>query len=557
MQTSVIRQRVADFLKRHPPFDSFANADLLELAGSGKVKFHQSEEYVYQQGAIHGNVVWVIQQGRVDLLDGERICDVLGEGDILGLDQFTGNSTCLWAARTANDVILYGIAAPMFESAMARYPAVRRFVDAHSSVSGVIGFNRASWLESEPPPLEFLRARGAEIVALTAGRITAPISTREVVREMLRSRCENVGVTDGDSTLLLTAADLALFCNHNPARIIAIIRNANSLAEMTPLLGRSSQLVLDALAQPRDVDDCCRLNAEVLSAAAEACIRLAEEDVKASGIDTPPPIPYCWAMFGASARADLMQPCLPTIAAIYDDSDNAVEIAHTIYFAAVAGETLSRLYNCGLIGTNTYWPEGVQPSMPLSEWKRLYSETIRNPIGVDLYARREFFDLSLLSGDSSILRELQDTIAMELRDHDAAVPILANDTLANLPPLTFFQGLVVDLEGGQHEGFDISDAVIAPISNAARVFAMAKHRLTPANTLDRLEAAQLDFPESVAILREAADAFRIGLYYQTLAGGSRINPAKLAKFDQALLKTAFASIQRFLEFTDSSLVPVL
>ena len=51
--------------------------------------------------------------------------------------------------------------------------------------------------------------------------------------------------------------------------------------------------------------------------------------------------------------------------------------------------------------------------MPLSEWKRLYSETARNPVGHDLYARRAFFDFSPLSGDASILRQLQEHIRLE------------------------------------------------------------------------------------------------------------------------------------------------
>ena len=195
--------------------------------------------------------------------------------------------------------------------------------------------------------------------------------------------------------------------------------------------------------------------------------------------------------------------------------------------------------------------------MPLSEWKRLYSETFRNPTGHDLYARRSFFDLSPLSGDASIFRQLQDHILLELRDHETAIPLLANDTLAHLPPLTFFRGLVLDLDGAQRDSFDISDAVVSPIANAARVFAIAKRRLAPANTLARLETALLDYPEGAGILREAADAYRIGLYYRTLAGDSRIEPGKLGKFDHLLLKTAFSSIQRFLEFSVSTFITAI
>ena len=169
MRTSVIRQRVADFLKQHAPFDTLHEADLLDLAGSGKVKFHESEEYVFRQGDPKGHFVWTIQQGRVELLEesttGEHLRDVLGEGDLLGLERFAGDGSCLYSARTASDVILYGVAAAQFESTVDRYPSVRRFLAARVSVSGNLGFNRTSWLEADAPPIAFLRARLAGTAA--------------------------------------------------------------------------------------------------------------------------------------------------------------------------------------------------------------------------------------------------------------------------------------------------------------------------------------------------------------------------------------------------------
>ena len=142
MKTSVIRHRVADFLKLHAPFDALSEQDLLDLAGSGRVKFHESEEYVFHQGDAKGQLVWIIQQGRVELLEerttSEQLRDVLGEGDLLGLDRFAGDGSCLHSARTATDVILYGVDASVLESVIPRYPAVLRFLSARFSVSGIL-----------------------------------------------------------------------------------------------------------------------------------------------------------------------------------------------------------------------------------------------------------------------------------------------------------------------------------------------------------------------------------------------------------------------------------
>ena len=51
MKSSSIRFRVADFLKQHAPFDVVSEQDLLDLAMGGRVKFHESDEIIFQQGA--------------------------------------------------------------------------------------------------------------------------------------------------------------------------------------------------------------------------------------------------------------------------------------------------------------------------------------------------------------------------------------------------------------------------------------------------------------------------------------------------------------------------
>ena len=564
MKTSIIRQRVADFLKRHTPFDALTEEDLLALAGSGKVKFHESEEYLFRRGDAPGQFVWIIQQGKVELLDetesGEKLRDVLGEGDVLALERFRGEGRCDCAARTATDVILYGVAADVFESTVERYPAVRRFLTAHDSVSGVLGFNRRSWLEAEAPPLEFLRARLERTMAGSAGGVdSAPevgvnYSTRGVVRAMLGGRSEEVKVTAGGSVAgILTGAELAMFCGYDAAGLVGALRRAGPVAEIRPLLKQAIRMVVDGLAQPRDVDDCCRMSSEVVEAAAEACIRLAERNVAAAGIARAN-APYCVVMFGTSARGDLLGPGLPTIAAVYDDSDEALRPEDRLYFLVLAGEMATQFHACGAEGPALEWPEGAQPSMPLSEWKRLYSETIRNPIGHDLFGRREFFDLCRLGGDEAIFGKLRDHVLAELQEEDGAVALMANDTMGHVPPLTFFQGQVLAMDGAQRDSFDISEAVVAPLTDAARVFALAKRRLVPTNTLERFEMAARDYPDGAAVIREAADALRVGLYYQALAGSSRIFPGELGMFDQLLLKTAFAGIQGFLDFTLASFV---
>ena len=45
----------------------------------------------------------------------------------------------------------------------------------------------------------------------------------------------------------------------------------------------------EGVAQPQDIDDCCLIGTEVVAALADACIRLADGDVRAAGIETVGP----------------------------------------------------------------------------------------------------------------------------------------------------------------------------------------------------------------------------------------------------------------------------
>lgn len=556
MKTSVIRQRVADFLRQHAPFDALAPEDLLELAGSGKVKFHQSEEYVYWQGDGRGELIWVVQQGRVELIDERggtgKLQDVVGAGDVLGLDGFVGDGKSQNAARTASDVLLYGINAAQFFAMAARYPEVDRFIQARFSMEGWVAKGRRSWLDADAPPEAFLRARlGRYVAELEAlPKVAAPLKTRDAVVEMLRSGCDRVGVEGegGNPEGVLTSRELALFCGQDAPGLVQELRGAESPDEVAPLLRLATGMVEGALGGAGDVDECCLIVGSVMGAAVEAAIRMAVREAAAAGTAAPE-VPYCWVAFGAAARSDMPQPVFPTIAVIYDDTQTEIGPRDSFYFLSVAGMTGHWLQLCGLTGVGMRWPEGVQPGMPLSEWKRLYSETVHNPLEFGIYERREFFDVAPLVGDVRIEQELERHMAAELQESGLAMALLSNDTMENVPPLTFFEGLVVDIDGGRRECFDIDAALVGPVADAARVFALSRQRLERVSTLERLDLAVADYPQGEAVLREAADAFRIGMYHQTLAGGRMVHPRKLSKSDQMLLKTAIRSVGRLLQFT--------
>ena len=89
------------------------------------------------------------------------------------------------------------------------------------------------------------------------------------------------------------------------------------------------------------------------------------------------------------------------------------------------------------------------------------------------------------------------------------------------------------------------------------VLAFALGDVETANTLQRLRRLVSALPQYASILTDAAEGWRIVRYHQALAGLSKpdervlIYPARLSRFEQRLLKTAFDSTRRFVECASS------
>jgi CBS domain-containing protein len=229
LQTSAIRYRVVDFLKGYPPFQAMGEDDLLELVAKGRVRFHEIDEYVYWQGKPPGELFFVIQQGAVSLSDEggahERLRDVRGPGDLLGIDLLLGSSAYRYSAKAASDVILYALPTSDMAPLLAKYPSAARYLAAHASVS-------ASY---EPPDP---RRRIERVFAHDPSRrrpllTCAPWDTvKDAVRRMNEAGSSAIAVLSAEGTLsgVLTTenvlAQLALGELAPDARVEALIVSA-------------------------------------------------------------------------------------------------------------------------------------------------------------------------------------------------------------------------------------------------------------------------------------------------------------------------------------------
>ncbi len=191
-----------------------------------------------------------------------------------------------------------------------------------------------------------------------------------------------------------------------------------------------------------------------------------------------------------------------------------------------------------------------------AEWRTRYRDWLGDPVRTEMYLARPLFDLRPVHGRESLWRDLEATVVDGV-DRDL-LQVLANDCLASLPPVTFFEDAVVEESGEHMTVFRLEHSALRPLVDVGRVFGMATGKVLGTSTRERLACARRLLPEHESVFREASDTFRILLWQQARIGigqgtdGTELPPALLSRHDRHVLKSGFRSILRLVELTGNS-----
>jgi len=604
VETAAISHRVADFLKKHPPFNAIDEADLLALAARGRVRFHEPNEYILWQGASHRHHVFVIQQGTVSTWDetgGDvELRDVRGPGDMLGIERYNDAPCCLHSARSQSDVVIYAFPADDFSQCVLKYPHAAQYVaaegrvtpedqgaapshDPHRTLLGSIigqkplstchaadtvadvagrmlatGTDAVAMLEADDrlhsvltgeTLLRWVAAGGGdahrqsiETLMPVAPTVVAPdASVTDGVIAMSAAGVEALaitadGTTNGRLQALVTPGDLTRVFGEQPATILRDIRLARSVHELRTMNQRARALTQQYLTSAAAVEWLARFTHLIDVAILTRILAM-------DGIDEPP---GCWCFFGSSGRGESLTKLAPHLLVIVGGEDDP---AATL---AEYQRVLEAFAECGYIPREPSFETPFYVARA-DEWKSRYRGWVREPVMQKMYRARSLFDLRPVLGRPSLWRDSQ-TAIIEVADRNF-LHLLANDCLASLPPLTFYQDAVVDNLGEHGSTFRLEHSALRPLVDVARVFGMAGGAMLGGSTLERFATARTLLPEHEKIFREAADTFRVVLWQQARVGisqgtsGTELPPALLSRHDRQVLKSGFRAIRRLLEFT--------
>jgi len=617
VQTSAIHQRVADFLKGVPPFSYLDEGALERLAASGKVLFREREDLVFEEGKARDRFVFVIRQGSVRLSqkrdEEEMLMDLRGEGEVFGLVGPFSSVRHTRSAHALEDTILYALDAETFYRECQINPRANRFLSillAGDPLDPDPGPDnrKVDWFREPGPPLEWAGSRllkcgadypirdaaremvavedGSMLVVDDAGRpigictdydlrrrvATGEISVDAPVRELMQSPVITAppGKSVGESLLemmrrgarhlcltedgtpasralgIVSERDLMLFYGNNPLTVLRSIQHARDVETLAMLRERTDTQVRFGLRTFADVDWYC----EVVSEINRALVRRAIELIRARRGEAFA-AGACFELLGGAGRREMLARSEMDVAIILPE-DSASAKAEGVELLRELDVALRR---CGFAQpATTVCGEEVAWCHSVEEWEDDFRCWVEHPIESHIYRRLEFFDADPLKPDCPTGGRVRDFVRGIIQTSPVFTALLANDSLAHLPPLTIFEGFAVDEKGQQIGELDVNANALRAVVDAARVLALETGDFESRSTLSRLDQARQRLPEAAHVLTGAARAFRIVFFlramnaFRTGGDGNVLAPGALSRTDQALLKFSFHAIARLLDF---------
>ncbi|MEZ4755512.1 MAG: DUF294 nucleotidyltransferase-like domain-containing protein [Flavobacteriales bacterium] len=134
MPANAIVDRVADFLRKHPPFDRIGAERLGKLAEGISIRYLKAGDTLFKEGGPGSGEVYVLRQGSLELRQREgandRLADLCDEGEVIGVRALLAEQPYLTSAVAAEECIVYCIPGALLRKVLEAEPAAATFFAA-------------------------------------------------------------------------------------------------------------------------------------------------------------------------------------------------------------------------------------------------------------------------------------------------------------------------------------------------------------------------------------------------------------------------------------------
>jgi len=207
---------IAEFLRTHDPFSGLDEDGLERLVGRVDVEDFDAGATIFRQGEQSQGRVLVVRRGAIELVDGSRVLDVLGEGELFGHPSMLSGLPFGYEARAQEDSCCYSLPASDVIPLLARRSSLsyltRSLLLRHEPEGAVAEADVASAEMTQQPARALVRRKPVACAADRPLREVARLMSDEKVNSMI-VRTEDGGlgiVTDGDLRSRVVAEGMSL-----------------------------------------------------------------------------------------------------------------------------------------------------------------------------------------------------------------------------------------------------------------------------------------------------------------------------------------------------------
>ena len=373
----------------------------------------------------------------------------------------------------------------------------------------------------------------------------------EALMEMMQKNIKHLAVTDnGDKVVgVVTNRDLLKAQGQSPFFIIREISQAkliNQIVQIHKQVPRLIQTLINTGAKAKNVT---RFLTTVSDTILQKIIGFALAELG------PPPAKFVFMVLGSEGRMEQTLKTDQDNAIVFEDvpADSLKKV--TTYFLKFSDRVCGWLDEAGyafckggVMAKNANWCQ------PISTWKSYFKRWIHTAEPEDLLQASIFFDFRTGYGDEDLIDQLRQFLFDSLVGWPGFFRHMTENALYFTPPIGFFRNFVVESKGEHRDALDIK-AAMQPIVDYARIYAL-QNRIDETNTLERLN--QLLIREKISLEEhnelETAYSYLMqqrlvrqikAMIEEDAAPDNYVNPKKLSRIEQTMLKEIFKRIEKF------------
>jgi CBS domain-containing protein len=388
--------------------------------------------------------------------------------------------------------------------------------------------------------------RVGDIMSVTIIKSEARDYCFEALMKMIRYNIHHLLVVDkGDLKGIITNHDLMMLQGTSPLSVARGIEDQNTIDGLVPVSRQISKTLVLLIREGAKASHINRIITEINDRLLKKILEIAETRLG------PPPVDYCWIVFGSEGRREQTFRTDQDNAIIYEDAAGREEEAAE-YFSAFASFMKDALERCGFPPcTADYMASNPRWRQPLSVWKKFFSSWINNPIPEAVLKSLILFDFRPVHGNVMLAETLRAFLGQKAKNNKIFLAQMAGIVTSNRPPIDIIGRFSTEKKGEFRGKFNIKMNCLCPIIDAARLSAL-EMKVYHTSTVARLvelkdsDGTLSEFLSELEYAFEFLMSLRLRHQFRQIEEGvapdNFINPHDFSRMEQKIMKEAFKLI---------------